>query len=185
MTTILENKNIQSMIAKISLKDYHKLGELGFLSEKMELIEGVIFNKMPKSPKHTFLVNSIAKILISIFNEKDFYVQIEQPISIQDSEPEPDISVIEGNQKDYSNNHPTSARLVVEISLTTYELDFRKQFVYAKANIPEYWLFNLNNFEVEVYKNPNSEKYLNKKIYLSSDFLEIEGTKINLKEFLG
>ncbi|HMV42810.1 MAG TPA: Uma2 family endonuclease [Leptospiraceae bacterium] len=81
--------------------------------------------------------------------------------------------------------HPATARLVIEVSLTTYDLDFQKQFIYADALVMEYWLINLKEIEVEVYKEPNSGKYLEKKIDRSKDSIEIEGHQIQLKEFLG
>jgi len=72
---------------------------------------------------------------------------------------------------------------VAEVSLSTYELDFQKQIIYANALISEYWLVNLKDNELEVYKNPVSGKYLEKRIYHSSDVLQIETTEITLSEF--
>lgn len=184
MTTLLEHPNIQALVTRMSVADYHKLGELGLLPEKIELIDGVLINKMPKSPKHTYIINAISKILRKIFEQKGFYIQIEQPITTRKSEPEPDVSVIQGAERNHYSEHPTTARLIVEVSITTYDLDFQKQFIYADANVPEYWLINLKDMEVEVYKNPDAGKYLEKRIYRSTDSIEIEGTVIELKEFL-
>ena len=180
MTTLLEHPSVQALVTRMSVADYHKLGELGLLPEKIELIDGVLINKMPKFPKHAYVIDFLTNTLRKIF-QTSFIVRSEQPISTKKSEPEPDISVIFG---EFKSSHPTTARLVIEVSLTTYDLDFQKQFIYAEALVAEYWLINLKEMEIEVYKNPVSGKYLEKRIYRSTDSIEIEGTAIELKEFL-
>jgi Uma2 family endonuclease len=172
------------LLYRMNISDYNKLGEIGILPEEVELINGFIVLKIPKSPKHTFTVNYLAKVLRNIFESKEYFVQIEQPITTSDSEPEPDISVIKGTEKSFSSEHPTTARLVVEVSLSTYELDFQKQNIYANALISEYWIINLKDNELEVYKNPVSGKYLEKRIYHSADVIQFETTEIILNEFL-
>lgn len=183
MTTLLEHPSVQALVTRMSVADYHKLGELGLLPEKIELIDGVLINKMPKSPKHAYVIDFLTNTLRKIF-QTSFIVRSEQPISTKKSEPEPDISVIFGELADFKSSHPTTARLVIEVSLTTYDLDFQKQFIYAEALVAEYWLINLKEMEIEVYKNPVSGKYLEKRIYRSTDSIEVEGTAIELKEFL-
>ena len=183
MKAFLEQSENQ-LLYRMSISDYNKLGEIGILPEEVELINGFIVHKIPKSPKHTFTVNYLAKVLRNIFESKEYFVQIEQPITTSDSEPEPDISIIKGTEKSFSSEHPTTARLVVEVSLSTYELDFQKQNIYANALISEYWIVNLKDNELEVYKNPVSGKYLEKRIYHSADVVHIETKEITLSEFL-
>ncbi|MBK9499546.1 MAG: Uma2 family endonuclease [Leptospiraceae bacterium] len=182
--TLLKYPNVQAQVYRMTVNNYHKLVEQGVLSKKTELIDGILIDKTPESPKHTYIINAISKILRKIFEQNGFYIQIEQPITTRKSEPEPDVSIICGDLSEYKLSHPTTARLVVEVSITTYDLDFQKQFIYADANVPEYWLINLKDMEVEVYKNPDAGKYLEKKIYRPTDSIEIEGTIIELKEFL-
>ena len=115
---------------------------------------------------------------------KYFIIRIEQPITTEDSEPEPDISVVFGTREDFKTGHPKTARLVVEISINSYDLDYEKQFIYAKANIEEYWLFNINSKEVEVYKKPQNGKYSEMKIYRETDSISINDSEISLAQFL-
>jgi Uma2 family endonuclease len=183
MITLLEHPSVQALVTRMSVVDYHRFGELGLLPEKVELIDGVLINKMPKSPKHAYVIDFLTNVFRKIF-QTNFIVRSEQPISTKKSEPEPDVSIIYGTLNEYKLSHPTTARLVVEVSLTTYDLDFQKQFIYADALVAEYWLINLKDMEIEVYKNPVSGKYLEKKIYRSIDSIEIEGTIIELKDFL-
>lgn len=183
MTALLEHPAVQALVNRMSLADYHRLTELGLLPEKIELIDGLLINKMHKSPKHAFTVDYLLSVFRNIFRE-NFIIRSEQPLSIGNSEPEPDISIISGTLIDFRNSHPDTARLAVEISVSTYELDYQKQFIYADALVPEYWIINLKEKELEVYKNPSSGKYLEKKIFRSSDTIELEGTKISLQTIL-
>lgn len=183
MTTLLEHPAVQALVNRMSLTDYHRLAELGLLPEKIELIDGVLINKKPKSPKHAYTVDYLLSIFRNIF-QQNFIIRSEQPISIGNSEPEPDISIIRGTLGDFRNSNPDTARLTVEISMSTYELDFQKQFIYADAKVEEYWIINLKEKELEVYKSPSSGKYLEKKVFRSSDTVELEGTKISLDTIL-
>ncbi len=93
MTTLLEHPAVQALVNRMSLADYHRLAELGLIPEKIELIDGVLINKMPKSPKHAYTVDYLLSIFRNIF-QQNFIIRSEQPISIGNSEPEPDISII-------------------------------------------------------------------------------------------
>ena len=92
MTTLLEHPAVQALVNRMSLTDYHRLAELGLLPEKIELIDGVLINKKPKSPKHAYTVDYLLSIFRNIF-QQNFIIRLEQPISIRNSEPEPDISI--------------------------------------------------------------------------------------------
>ena len=172
MSPVLENPAILSRAHLLSVKEYHALGELGFLSKRTELIEGVVIEKMPKSPRHVTLVKKIFHAL-SLLIPMGYHVASEQPITLIQSEPEPDISIVKGSITDYENSHPTHAELVVEVSLTTLSEDRSMAFVYAQSGIPEYWLFNLNNNTVEVYTKPMQDRYSEMKTYSNADVLTL------------
>ena len=103
MITLLEHPSVQALVTRMSVADYHKLGELGLLPEKIELIDGVLINKMPKSPKHAYVIDFLTNTLRKIF-QTSFIVRSEQPISTKKSEPEPDISVIFGELADFKSS---------------------------------------------------------------------------------
>lgn len=170
MQSILEIPNIRQRARLLTVKEYHVLGELGYLPQKTELIEGVVVPKMPKSPRHAFLVKKLYQFFTKVL-ASTFHVASEQPITLFRSEPEPDISIIFGAIEDYSSSHPTRAELVIEISLTTLQEDKAMADVYAEANIPEYWLFNLNNNTVAVYTLPQNGTYTSMKILSGSAIL--------------
>ena len=98
-------------------------------------------------------------------------VHKEDPITLADSEPEPDLSVVEGREGDYDNLDPTAARLVIEVAVTTVELDRAKVSIYAEANIPECWLVLGKENAVEVYTDPHDGLYLQRRLYSRAETL--------------
>lgn len=163
MGSVLELPGFQSRAKLLSVEEYHKLGELGFLSQRTELIEGVVIQKMPKSPKHATVIALLLKIFLKQMGFES--VRSEQPLALLRSEPEPDIVIVPGKIEDYRNSHPTTALLVIEVSLTTLLEDRRMASIYAESNIPEYWLVNLNNQTVEVFRSPTNGEYSSMEIF--------------------
>jgi Uma2 family endonuclease len=77
-----------------------------------------------------------------------------------DSEPEPDLAVIQGNPEDFSDHHPETAVLIVEVSEASLQHDTqRKKPLYARAGIPEYWIFDLRKPGLEVHRDPTGGAY--------------------------
>jgi Uma2 family endonuclease len=181
MVDLLEKSATRAMVAKLSVAGYQRLYEQGLISGKNELIRGVIIEKMSKSPEHAFAIILLLEKFAKFF-ANGYCLRKEDPITLADSEPEPDIAVVSGNHAMYAKQHPTMARLIVEISKTTYDLDYDKQFIYAEANIPEYWLVNLEKSEVEVYRRPEAGRYLERTIYSKGKEIPLEGGLINLDE---
>jgi Uma2 family endonuclease len=143
----------------ISVEAYHLLCNNGFISERTELLEGVVIEKMPKDPIHSEVVRRVFDYLKKV---KSFKILKEDPINTGFSEPEPDISVVPNG--DYSIAHPREAMLVIEVANTSLALDRAKSFIYAKASIPEYIIINLQNNILEVYMTPIDGKYFFTKI---------------------
>ena len=83
-------------------------------------------------------------------------VRGQLPVALdQESEPEPDVSVVPGSFRDYPHSHPARAGLVVEIADSSLALDRgEKAGLYARARVPEYWIVNLVDHALEVYRDP-------------------------------
>src|SRR5437763_1191723 len=92
----------------ITVEAYHVLSESGFIHENTELLYGLVYTKMAKSPSHSSLVRAIAALLQTL-DLPDFFVSPEQPLTFADSEPEPDIAIIKGKNEDFFERHPTTA----------------------------------------------------------------------------
>jgi Uma2 family endonuclease len=88
------------------------------------------------------------------------------------SEPEPDVAVVPGALEDYVDKHPTEALLVVEVADSSLAKDrAQKRLLYARHGIPEYWLVNLIDQHLEVYRDPASGDYKSKTTLERSDTL--------------
>ena len=102
---LLEDPAVRQRAFSFTVAQYHALGEQGLISERVELLEGVIVEKMPKSPLHSFLVMRLLKWLQKVIGG-DRDVRVEQPITCRHSEPEPDLAVVCGQLEDYVQTHP-------------------------------------------------------------------------------
>ena len=181
MHEVLDKPSTRAMVTKISVAGYHRLFEQGIIPEKTELIRGVVIEKMPKSPERAFAIMYLLERMRTIFGSA-FVVRTENPITLADSEPEPDLAILPGPATLYAKQHPKSARLIIEVSKTSYDLDFDKQYIYAEAGIPEYWLVNLEKSETEVYRRPEAGQYLERTIYGKGKEIPLEGGLISLDE---
>lgn len=158
MVSILEKPMARERFHPLTVAAYHVLGEMGILSKQTELLRGVVFEKMPKSPRHTFLVLLLCRMLSQVL-PADLHLRQEQPLTCRDSEPEPDLAVVEGKLEDYAKSHPTTAKLVVEVALSSEELDREKISIYAEAGVTEHWLVLDGAKRVEVYRDPVDGRY--------------------------
>ena len=169
---------------RFTIDDYHRLIELGFLTEadKVELIRGELVQMASKGTPHTvcgaILCQQLDRLLV------DRVVRGQDPITLPDnSEPEPDVVIARGNHLDYLPHHPypEDILLVIEIADSTLRYDqTTKLGLYAEAGISDYWIVNLNARQLECYSQPYQDaqseyNYLNKQIYLPNQSVSIPG----------
>lgn len=153
------------------------MGELGLVNEKHELIYGYIIEKTSKSPRHERTSQKLMMMLIRAVSDA-LTVRPERPLSIGDSEPEPDISVVKGSADDWADAHPTTAELVIEVAVTSVEIDAEKANIYASAGVPEYWIVRPEDGEIDVFRNPAAGQYGSKETVRGNETLRcsvIEG----------
>jgi len=155
-------------IWRLSVQQYHQMIELGILNEDdpIELLEGWLIYKMPKNPRHR-AATKLTRTALETIIPQGWYVDTQEPISLANSEPEPDVIVVRGNTRDYLDRHPGAfdLALVVEIADATLQRvgeahrRYRtlKQRLYARAGIPVYWLINLVEEQLEVYTQPGDQ----------------------------
>jgi Uma2 family endonuclease len=143
----------QARLWPVSVPAYHALGELGLIPEQTELLYGQVYYKMPKSPFHSFLFQSLQEALLGAVTP-DCLVRTEQPITCADSEPEPDLAVVRGRKEDFRREHPRTAELVIEVCVTSHEYDRSKLRAYAGAGVKEVWLVLGPEKQIEVHRQP-------------------------------
>jgi Uma2 family endonuclease len=137
-------------------REFYAMAEAGFFrGQKAELIGGIVMVSSPQSAKHANTLLRTYRLLEKILGEK-YCVRPQFPMAFEaDAEPEPDISVVEGNIDDFDNEHPTQALLVVEISRSTLKYDqTEKASLYASRGVSEYWIVNLIKRRLEVRRGP-------------------------------
>jgi Uma2 family endonuclease len=153
MASILDNSAVRDVVLPISVDQYHKLGEAGIIAQDTELLRGVIVEKRRTSPEHSWLLQRLVDWLRSTVLA-EWHVRQEQPLTFADSEPEPDIAVVQGTPEDYRREHPRSAALVIEVAIWSEELDREKAIACAAAGVAEFWLVLPQKRAVEVLSEP-------------------------------
>lgn len=143
---------------RLSVDQYHRMIETGILTENddAEFLEGCLVSKMPKNPRHR-LATQLLREIIARMLVAGWFVDAQEPITTTDSEPEPDLVVVRGNRRDYSDRHPGPGDIavIVEVSDSTLAHDRSiKKRLYARAGIPVYWIVNLIENRIEVYSQP-------------------------------
>jgi hypothetical protein len=147
----------------LSVEQYHAMIDQGILTDDdpIELLSGLLVPKMPKHPPHRAATNLTRTALESIL-PPGWHVDSQEPITLADSEPEPDVVVMRGQIRDYSNRHPgpSDLGLVVEVADSTLDRDRGlKLEIYATNGVAIYWIVNLVDRRVEVYSRPAGKTY--------------------------
>ena len=137
--------------------EYERLVECGFFrpDEPIELVGGRLIVSEPLGSSHAVAVALASDALRTAFGA-GWAVREEKPVALDDdSEPEPDLAVVPGTHRDYSTAHPARPVLVVEVAETSLTWDRgEKGSLYARAGIGDYWIVNLIDRVLEVYRNP-------------------------------
>ena len=143
--------------------EYYQMAELGFFDGKrVELIEGEIIEISPMKSLHATGIRrvlSVLSVLREIFT-KGYSVDSQLPMSFSNlTEPQPDVAVIKGGIDDFTHLHPKIAALIVEVSDATLRYDrTKKASLYAKNKIQEYWIVNVKDKRLEVFRRPIKDK---------------------------
>jgi Uma2 family endonuclease len=137
-------------------REYDYLVQLGvFEGEPLELIGGELIVAEPQYPYHTSGISVVEYALRRVLPD-GWLVRTQAPVSLDDeSEPEPDVSVVPGSPRDYRQEHPTLPVLAVEIAESSLVFDRRRKgSLYARALVQDYWIVNLVDRVLEVYREP-------------------------------
>ncbi len=155
---------MSTITKRLSVEQYEAMIENGILPEsnRFELIEGKLVEKMTKGGKHSAGSERAWRAIHALL-PGGWHVRIEKPVRIPSrrSEPEPDVSVARGGVDDYEDRNPDAAdvALIVEVSESSIAKDRRLARVYAGGNIPTYWLLDLAGRQLEVYSDPVAGVY--------------------------
>ncbi|HUF62062.1 MAG TPA: Uma2 family endonuclease [Verrucomicrobiales bacterium] len=157
---MLEIREIRDRISPLTVAEYHRLAERNERGRRTELIRGILVEKMSKSPLHSSIARRLFKILQSNVPKRCILLR-EDPLTLADSEPEPDLAVVRGEETDFAERHPTTAALVVEISVRSAVEDRALAALYAEAGVEEYWIVLPVERRIEVHWQPEGGAYRN------------------------
>lgn len=142
--------------------EYERLVDLGAFGpeERLELIGGQLVVREPQGRPHATGIRLVARALRAVFGP-DWNIEAHLPVALdEESEPEPDLAVVTGGPRDYIASHPTHPELVVEVALASLALDRgEKASLYARAGVADYWILNLVDNVLEVYREPVADPH--------------------------
>lgn len=161
-------KTIMVSPLKWTVQDYHHLIEQGLLDgKKVELLDGNLVTMPPEGPLHSYTNNVSADYLRRNLQGLAL-VREAHPITLSCSEPEPDIAIAVPPDERYKDRHPQVDDIfwLIEVANSTqaYDLNDKKQ-IYARDGIPEYWVADLTNRQLFVFREPKNEDYDLQQIY--------------------
>lgn len=139
--------------------EYERLVQLGvFANDPIELIGGQLVVAEPQSAYHASAIRKADYALRAVL-APGWIVSIQSPITLDDeSEPEPDLAVVGGRPGDYIDAHPTRPALVIEVAESSVPFDRQhKGSLYARAGLEDYWILNLIDRVLEVYRDPDAD----------------------------
>lgn len=161
-----------STALRLSLADYNRMvAEDGFRAlgrRRIELIYGELREVTPPGPTHAEAVSRLIRWSTNNTSEREVMVRVQDPIEIQelDSAPQPDI--VWAKPKDYSRRHPQARDilLLIEVADSSLSEDLGEMAeLYAKAGIKDYWVVNIPDFAVEIFRKPKRDRYLEHHTY--------------------
>lgn len=152
-----------------TVDEYYKMAEVGILrpDERVELIEGKIIEMPAIGPRHAFNVRRLSRLFNDRVGDRA-EVHSQSPIKLADgAEPQPDVAVVHldpSEPKAYESRHPMTGEtlLVIEVADTTLDYDLgEKALMYARHEIIEVWVVDLQGHDVVVHREPRPDGYVN------------------------
>ena len=147
-----------------TVAEYHRMGEVGLLNEdsRVELIDGEIMEMAPIGSEHGGKVNRFIYLFSKIFGDKAI-IAAQNPVILGGyGEPQPDVAVLRWREDYYERAHPHAedVLLIIEVSDSTlrYDRDVKVP-LYANHGIPEVWLLDLQQKQLEIYREPTRGQY--------------------------
>jgi Uma2 family endonuclease len=151
-------------IRLLTVQEYHRMAEIGILDEdeRVELLAGQIVKMAAKGTAHGAALKRTVELLQNLLWGL-VLLSIQDPVRLNDfSEPEPDIALLVRDPLYYEDRHPTPSEvyLIIEVADTTLRTDLGiKATIYAQSGIADYWVLDVNNRQLHVFREPNQDGY--------------------------
>lgn len=184
MPAILELPEVRQRVSTLTVEEYHRLDEFNEHGCRTELIRGIVIEKMSKAPLHAAIAKRFYDVILAQLTP-GYVVRREDPLALADSEPEPDIAVVRGEEHQFFSRHPATAEWVIEVAVSSPALDRENASLYAEAGVKEYWIVLGAERKIEVYQRPENGRYQEKDVLSSEVLLEcdaVPGVRIKVSE---
>ena len=145
------------------------MAEVGLLGPdaRVELLDGQIIDMSPIGPFHGSVVNRLTRLFNRHVGDR-WFVSSQNPVRLDnESEPQPDLMLLQPSADDYTARHPTAEDvfLLIEVADTSLVLDREEKLpAYGRAGIAEVWIVNLTEQVIEIYREPHFAGYASKTI---------------------
>ncbi|MDB9400099.1 Uma2 family endonuclease [Microcystis aeruginosa CS-567/02-A1] len=154
------------IVAKWTIDEYHSMIDAGILDErKVELLEGEIVEMSPEGEPHAYCSHEAGQYLTNLLGTRATIRQAK-PITLpNDSEPEPDLAIVQSLGREYREHHPYPENIfwLIEYANSSLEKDLAlKSKIYAAAGILEYWVVNLKKLHLVVFRDILDGEYATK-----------------------
>jgi Uma2 family endonuclease len=186
-SALLEIPQFRARVSAISVAQYHEFPEFNDNGRRTELIRGVVIEKMSKSPLHSGIASALYDLIHPQVPE-GYWLRKEEPLTLRDSEPEPDLSLVRGRRADFTGSHPSTAVLVAEIAVSSAAEDRSLAALYGEAGVEEYWIVLPAERRIEVHRTPQPGGYRDRAIVEGDAMLDCQslpGIRIGLRGLFG
>ena len=156
---------------RIDVDQYYRMAEVGILGadERVELIDGDILTMPPIGSRHSHAVGALMRALVRALPDSVALVTCQNPMRLSRfSEPQPDLLVLRPKEGGYREAHPsaTETLLLMEVSDTTLRYDLgRKLRLYARHEVPEVWVLDLNAERLHMFREPRAFGYESRLVF--------------------
>lgn len=155
--------------AKWTIDEYHRMIASGILdNRRVELLKGEIVEMPPEAHAHAYFSSEAGEYLIRLLGDR-VMIRGAKPITLpNNSEPEPDIAIVQRLGREYLKHHPYPENVfwLIEYSDSSLDKDLEtKSKVYAEVRIPEYWVVNLKKRQLIVFRDPQDGEYASKSTF--------------------
>jgi Uma2 family endonuclease len=146
--------------------EYHHMIAAGILCDrKVELLRGEIIEMSPEGEPHAYCSDEAGEYLAKLLEERA-KIRHAKPITLpNNSEPEPDLAIVQRLGREYREHHPYPENIfwLIEYGNSSLEKDLElKNKIYAEAGIREYWVVNLKKSHLVVFREPLDGDYATK-----------------------
>jgi Uma2 family endonuclease len=172
------------ILYKWTVEDYHQIIESGVLEGKsVELLQGEIIAVSPEKPIHSSRIDTVADYLRDLLQKKA-KVREAHPVTLDNSEPEPDIAIVHPQANNYASRHPypQDIYLLIEVSNNSLNRDLEeKSIIYAQNGIVEYWVIDLPHNILWVFTQPEPNGYAYKQEVVTGNINPVAFPNINIE----